>query len=81
MTVKKLLKMHKEGVACRCVTIHRLPYIYDEHRYIETYFEEESQEDIFASETFRGIADIKVDHFNIIGGGMHKVELCVYLKD
>ena len=22
-----------------------------------------------------------VDHFNIIGGGMYKVELCIYLEE
>lgn len=78
MTVKNFLKIHEGGVAC--VSIQQEPYDYDNHRYTKTYFEEESQEDILTSDTFKNIANKQVDHFNIIGGGMYKVELCIYLK-
>ena len=30
---------------------------------------------------FGEIANKKVDHFNVIGGGMYKVELCIYLSE
>ena len=51
------------------------------HGYVKTYFEEAAQEDILASDTFKKIANKQVDHFNIIGGGMYKVELCIYLEE
>lgn len=78
MTVRNFLKMHKGGNAC--VSIQQEPYDYEKHRYVKTYFEEENQEDILKSETFKKIANKQLDHFNIIGGGMYKVELCIYLK-
>lgn len=78
MTLKKFLKMHEGGVAC--VSIHQEPYNYDNHRQTKTYFEEERQEDVIASKNFKGIKNMQVDHFHIIGGGMYKVELCIYLK-
>ena len=58
-----------------------MPYDYDKNGYAKTYFEEENQEDILDSEIFKSISNVQVDHFNIIGGGMYKVELCIYLKE
>ena len=78
MTVKNFLKMHEGGVAC--VSIHQEPYNYEKNRQEKTYFEEVSQEDILESDTFKEIASKQVDHFHVIGGGMYKVELCIYLK-
>ncbi|MDF2844062.1 MAG: hypothetical protein K0R00_2488 [Herbinix sp.] len=78
MTLRNFLKMHEGGVAC--VSIQQEPYDYNNHRYTKTYFEEEQQEDILASDTFKRIANKQVDHFNVIGGGMYKVEFCIYLK-
>lgn len=78
MTVKDFLKMHEGGVAC--VSIHQEPYDHDSHKYSQTYFEEECQEDILDSEIFKSISNVQVDHFNIIGGGIYRVELCIYLK-
>ena len=78
MTLKNFLKMHEGGTAC--VSVHQLPYDYAKHGYSETYFEEERQEEIIDSDIFREIASKQVDHFNVIGGGMYRVELCVYLK-
>ncbi|MFV0529808.1 MAG: hypothetical protein ACK5MN_13960 [Lachnospiraceae bacterium] len=78
MTVKNFLKMHEGGVAC--VSIQQEPYNHDNHRYTKTYFEEVSQDDILSSDIFKSIANKQVDHFHVIGGGMYKVELCVYLK-
>lgn len=79
MTVKNFLKMHEGGVAC--VSIQHMPYDYDKNGYAKTYFEEENQENILDSEIFKSISNVQVDHFNIIGGGMCKVELCIYLKE
>lgn len=70
--------MHEGGAAC--VSIQQEPYDYNKHGYASTYFEEDNQEDVVTSEIFRSIANMQVDHFNIIGGGMYKVELCIYLK-
>ena len=77
--VKNFLKMHEGGVAC--VSIQHMPYDYDKNGYAKTYFEEENQENILDSEIFKSISNEQVDHFNIIGGGMYKVELCIYLKE
>lgn len=77
MTVKNFLKLHEGGMAC--VSIHQEPYDSEKHGYTKTYFEEESQEDVLESDTFKQIANKQVDHFNIIGGGMYNVELCIYL--
>lgn len=79
MILTNFLKMHEGGVAC--VSIHQEPYDHSKHRYTKTYFEEEIQKDVITSEIFRIIANMQVDHFNIIGGGMYKVELCIYLKN
>ena len=79
MTVKNFLKMHEGG--CACVSIHQEPYNYKENRQEKTYFEEVSQEDILESDTFKKIANKQVDHFNIIGGGIYEVELCIYLEE
>lgn len=81
MTLKNFLKLHQRGTAQNCVSVHQEPYNHQAHRYANTYFEEASQEDILESETFKKIASKKVDHFNIIGGGMYKVELCIYLEE
>lgn len=78
MTLKNFLKMHEGGVAC--VSIHQEPYDYDNHRPTKTYFEEEYQEEVVTSKTFKSIKNIQVDHFHVIGGGMYGVELCIYLK-
>ena len=79
MTVRNFLKLHEGGVAC--VSIQQEPYDHGKHGYVKTYFEEAAQEDILASDTFKKIANKQVDHFNIIGGGMYKVELCIYLEE
>lgn len=79
MTVRNFLKLHEGGVAC--VSIQQEPYDYEKHGYAKTYFEEAAQEDILESDTFKKIANKQVDHFNIIGGGMYKVELCIYLEE
>ena len=42
--------------------------------------EEADQEKIEASELFKEIRSKQVHHFNIIGGGMYPVELCIYLE-
>lgn len=78
MTLKNFLKLHQNG--CACVSVHQLPYDHVKHRYTETYFEEASQEDIEQDEIFREIKDRQINHFNIIGGDMYPVELCIYLK-
>lgn len=80
MTLKNFLKLHQDGCVQGCVSIQQEPYDYENHRYTKTYFEEEEQESIIASEIFKQIANKQVDHFNIIGGGMYNVELCIYLK-
>lgn len=79
MTLRNFLKLHQDGCAQGCVSIHLLPYV--EHGYTETYFEEADQDEIVGSDTFKKIANKQVDHFNIIGGGMYKVELCIYLGE
>jgi len=78
MTVKNFLKMYEGG--CACISIQQEPYNNEKHSYEKTYFEEVSQEDILSSDTFKNIASKQVDHFNIIGGGIYNVELCIYLK-
>jgi hypothetical protein len=79
VTVRNFLKLHEGGVAF--VSIQQEPYDHEKHGYVKTYFEEAAQEDILASDTFKKIANKQVDHFNIIGGGMYKVELCIYLEE
>lgn len=79
MVLKNFLKMHEGGVAC--VSIQRMPYLHDQHRYAETYFEEVYQDDILESDLFKSIKNMQVDHFNVIGGGIYKVELCIYLSE
>jgi len=81
MTLKNFLKLHQDGCVQDCVSIQQEPYDYEKHGYTKTYFEKESQEDILESDTFKEIANKQVDHFNIIGGGMYKVELCIYLEE
>lgn len=80
MTLQNFLKLHQGGCVLGCVSIHKEPYDYDNHRYTKTFFEEVDQEEIFSSERFKEIKNTQVDHFNIIGGGMYKTELCIYLK-
>lgn len=86
MTLNNILKLHRAGCAQGCVSIHQLPYIYcyennyERSGYTKTYFEEEGQEEIIESELFKKIKNKQVDHFNIIGGGMYELELCIYLK-
>lgn len=72
MTLRNFLKLHQDGTVQGCVSVL-------EKDNSKTYFEEERQERIIASDTFKKIANRKVDHFNIIGGGIYPVELCVYL--
>lgn len=81
MTVKNFLKLHQDGCVQGCVSIQQEPYDHEKHGYTKTYFEESDQEEILSSDTFKEIANKQVDHFNIIGGGMYKVELCIYLKE
>lgn len=81
MTLRNFLKLHQNGGAQNCVSVQQLPYDYDKHRYTRTYFEEESQEDIEQSEAFKEIKNRQVSHFNIIGGGMYNVELCIFLEE
>lgn len=81
MRLRNFLKMHSGGCAMGCVSIHQLPYVHERHSYQKTYFEEDSQEDVMDSDMFGEIANKKVDHFNVIGGGMYKVELCIYLSE
>ena len=66
MTLRNFLKLHQDGTATRCVSIHLLPYDDEKHGYMKTYFKE--------------IRSKQVHHFNIIGGGMYPVELCIYLE-
>lgn len=79
MTLRNFMKLHQGGAAMRCVSIHLLPYDSEKHRYTKTYFEEADQEEIERSEIFKEIRSKQVHHFNIIGGGMYPMELCVYL--
>ncbi len=79
MTLKNFLKMHDGGSAC--VSICQEPYDYEKHGYTKIYFEETDQEEILSSDIYKMIANKQIDRFNIIGGGMYKVELCVYLKE
>lgn len=81
MKLKDFLALHKEGCAENCVSVHQMPYDYEKHNYVKTYFEEASQEYIVQSDLFKGIMDKQVDHFHVIGGGIYKVELCVYLVE
>lgn len=69
MTLKNFLKLHDGGVAC--VSIEEKE---------KKYFEEESQEDILESETFKEIASRPVKRFCVIGGGCYKVELVIELE-
>lgn len=81
MTLRNFFKMHRGGCAMGCVSVHQMPYSCENRSYQETYFEEENQETIINSDVFKKIANRPVDHFNIIGGGMYRVELCIYLKE
>ena len=53
MTLRNFLKLHQDGTATRCVSIHLLPYDDEKHGYMKTYFEEADQEKIEASELFK----------------------------
>lgn len=78
MTVKKFLDMYRDAVDYPCITIRQLPCT--NNQFTNTYFEEELKEDVISSETFKKIKNLKIDHFNVIGGGMYINELCIYLK-
>ena len=39
MTLRNFLKLHQDGTATRCVSIHLLPYDDKKHGYMKTYFE------------------------------------------
>lgn len=80
MTLSNFLKLHQDGTAMGCVSIHLLPYDNEKHGYTKTYFEEATQEEIQESEIFKKLRRKQVHHFNIIGGGMDSVELCIYLN-
>lgn len=80
MTLRKFLELHQNGVATTCVSIHLLPYDDEKHGYTKTYFEEADQEELKEHEIFKEIRNKQVHHFNIIGGGMDPVELCIYLN-
>lgn len=79
MTLNNFLQLHKDGCAQDCISIHQLPYDYDLHTYAQTFYEECRQEDVLQSDTFEKIKNAQVDHFNIIGGGIYDIELCIYL--
>lgn len=79
MNLHNFLKLNQGG-SCY-ISIQQEPYDDEKHRYTKTYFEEECQENILNSDTYKAIAKKKIDHFNIIGGGMYKVELCIYLQE
>ena len=80
MTLRNLLKLHQDGCV-GCVSIMQEPYDQEKHGYTKTYFEEENQEAILKSSVFKQIANKKVDHFNVIGGGsLYELELCIYLE-
>ena len=79
MTLKNFLRLHQNG--CACISIHKLPYDDSKHGYAETYFEESDQEEIELSDIFQKVKNQKVNHFNVIGGGMYSVELCIYLEN
>lgn len=64
--LKEIMKLHKNG-CCNCISI-------------DGYCEELSQEDVLAMECYQEIKNRAVDHFCIIGGGMHQIELCIALK-
>lgn len=81
MTLRNFLKLHKYGCAGGRISIHQLPYNHGNHGYEATYFEEGNQDAIINSDVFKKIANRPVDHFNIIGGGIYRVELCIYLKE
>ncbi len=81
MNLRNFLKLHQDGGVQGCVSIQQEPYDFKNHRYTKTYFEEDRQDDILESDTFKKIANKQVDHFNVIGGGIEKVELCIYLKE
>lgn len=78
MTLKTFFELYKGGLAC--VSIQQMPYDHEKRSYTKTYFEEEEPEAVLESDIFKSIASKQVDHFNIIGGGMYVVELCIYLK-
>ena len=80
MTLKKFFKMHQNGCAQGCVSIHQEPYIYEKRGNTKTYFEECDQEEIEKSKIFKDIKNKQVDYFNIISGGIYPMELCVYLE-
>lgn len=73
MTLRNFLKLHQGGEATTCVSIHL-------QGYTKTYFEEADQEELEGYEIFKEIRNKQVHHFNIIGGGMDPVELCIYLE-
>jgi hypothetical protein len=81
MTLRDFLELHKDGETQGCVTIRQEPYDWGNNKFAKTYFEEEGQEYILQSDTFKAIANKQVDHFNIMGGGAYKVELCIYLEE
>jgi hypothetical protein len=81
MTLRNFLKLHQDGTAMGCVSVHLLPYDHEKNGYTKTYFEEDRQEKIETSELFKEIRGKQVHHFNIIGGGMYPVELCIYLEE
>lgn len=80
MRLDEFLQMHKNGCV-ECVSIHLLPYDTKKHCYTKTYFEEGRQEDLMETARYRAIKNREVDHFNVIGGGMYPMELCVFLKE
>lgn len=80
MTLRNFMKLHQEGAATECVSIHQLPYDYEKKCYTKTYFEEADQEEIEESELFKKNKGKQVHHFSIIGGGIYPVELCIYLE-
>lgn len=79
MNLNNFLKLRQGG--CCYLSIHQEPYNYDKHCYTKTYFEECQFDEVLESEVYKRIRKKKVDHFNVIGGGMYKVELCIYLQE
>jgi hypothetical protein len=71
MTLNNFLKLRQGGEGC--ISIIQLPY--------NTICDEWSIDELRHDSVYKSIKNMQVDHFNIIGGGCYKVELCIYLKE
>lgn len=75
MTLHNFLKLHVGGTAC--VSIHQNQFSANH----KTFFEEEEQERIVETETYRKIRNYQVERFCVIGGGGYPVELSIFLEE